>query len=356
MQVQNRLQQHSWRLAMFALVFASSAVHANALTVNLSSPNLDQWSYPFAGNPGGSSYASVFGGYSPTSGFHPDFDNRDSQLVIGFNTATAGIVPNLGQWAYTVESARVSITVESNNSFLYDTTSDSYRIWLPPSHPDYQVDSDPGHAVELFGTGFRNGFTANSYGENAPYSPMGSFGKGIRSAFPIAFVNGHRADVSNNFDQEFDPMPFAVGLNANLTPGQPVPANTVLRFQIDVSQPDIHRYVRRSLHAGMLDFNIASIFPAEQQQSGTYPRFFTKENIAVQAGIASAARLEITVNISKTPWRAGDVNGDGLVNVTDLLAVINAWGPCPMCAADVNYDSIVNVSDLLIVINTWGSN
>ena len=55
----------------------------------------------------------------------------------------------------------------------------------------------------------------------------------------------------------------------------------------------------------------------------------------------------------------GDVNGDDLVNVQDLLAMINAWGPCPppcppMCAGDFTDDCTVNVSDLLMVINNWG--
>lgn len=53
----------------------------------------------------------------------------------------------------------------------------------------------------------------------------------------------------------------------------------------------------------------------------------------------------------------GDVNGDGFVNVTDLLMVITAWGPCPpapaVCPADVNDDGLVNVTDLLLVITNW---
>jgi hypothetical protein len=58
----------------------------------------------------------------------------------------------------------------------------------------------------------------------------------------------------------------------------------------------------------------------------------------------------------------GDVTCDGVVNVNDLLAVINAWGPCPVppatCPADVaphpGGDGMVNVNDLLLVINNWG--
>jgi hydroxyacylglutathione hydrolase len=50
--------------------------------------------------------------------------------------------------------------------------------------------------------------------------------------------------------------------------------------------------------------------------------------------------------------------GDDQVNVDDLLAVINAWGPCTGCAADIAPPTIgdgqVNVDDLLAVINAWG--
>jgi hypothetical protein len=49
-----------------------------------------------------------------------------------------------------------------------------------------------------------------------------------------------------------------------------------------------------------------------------------------------------------------DINGDNLINVSDLLAIISAWGTCQGCLEDVNLDSSVNVSDLLMVIENWG--
>ncbi len=49
----------------------------------------------------------------------------------------------------------------------------------------------------------------------------------------------------------------------------------------------------------------------------------------------------------------GDVNGDGQVNVSDVLAVINAWGDCVNCPEDLNNDGEVNVTDLLDVIASW---
>ena len=55
------------------------------------------------------------------------------------------------------------------------------------------------------------------------------------------------------------------------------------------------------------------------------------------------------------PFCPEDINGDGTVNVTDLLSVIGAWGSCSGCSEDLNSDGSVNVTDLLQVIENWGS-
>jgi hypothetical protein len=50
----------------------------------------------------------------------------------------------------------------------------------------------------------------------------------------------------------------------------------------------------------------------------------------------------------------GDVNCDGVVNVTDVLDVVSNWGPCEgVCAQDIVPDGTINVSDLLQVIGNW---
>jgi hypothetical protein len=48
-----------------------------------------------------------------------------------------------------------------------------------------------------------------------------------------------------------------------------------------------------------------------------------------------------------------DVNGDGTVDVGDILEMISAWGT-DNPAADVNGDGIVDVGDLLVAIDGWG--
>ena len=50
----------------------------------------------------------------------------------------------------------------------------------------------------------------------------------------------------------------------------------------------------------------------------------------------------------------GDINADGIVDVTDLLAVIGDWGAAGG-DSDVNADGIVDVADLLAVIGAWGA-
>jgi len=64
--------------------------------------------------------------------------------------------------------------------------------------------------------------------------------------------------------------------------------------------------------------------------------------------------------IEYQPFRLGDLDGDGNVNVADLLMLIHAWGECPdpaPCAADIappiGGDAVVNVDDLLLLINHW---
>jgi len=53
-----------------------------------------------------------------------------------------------------------------------------------------------------------------------------------------------------------------------------------------------------------------------------------------------------------------DLNGDGVVNGSDLLMLLSKWGPCEpgsACPADFNRDGIVNVKDLHLLLHAWGA-
>ncbi|MHC4416623.1 MAG: right-handed parallel beta-helix repeat-containing protein [Planctomycetota bacterium] len=53
----------------------------------------------------------------------------------------------------------------------------------------------------------------------------------------------------------------------------------------------------------------------------------------------------------------GDIDGDGVVGILDLLALLAAWGDCPVqadCPADLDGDGTVGILDLLILLANWG--
>jgi ligand-binding sensor domain-containing protein len=52
----------------------------------------------------------------------------------------------------------------------------------------------------------------------------------------------------------------------------------------------------------------------------------------------------------------GDINGDGNVDVADLVSLVLAWGPCsdPFdCPTDLNGDGTTDVADLVILVLNW---
>ncbi len=53
----------------------------------------------------------------------------------------------------------------------------------------------------------------------------------------------------------------------------------------------------------------------------------------------------------------GDIDGDGVVGVSDLLILLGEWGPCAdcdNCVADLDEDCTVGEKDLLILLGNWG--
>lgn len=62
--------------------------------------------------------------------------------------------------------------------------------------------------------------------------------------------------------------------------------------------------------------------------------------------------------IALSPVVPGDLTGDGIVNVSDLLIMLSNWGPCPApcppnCVGDMDADCTVGVTDLLVLLSNW---
>ena len=52
---------------------------------------------------------------------------------------------------------------------------------------------------------------------------------------------------------------------------------------------------------------------------------------------------------------AEDFNADGLIDITDLLTILDKWGPCSGCPQDLDADGVVGIDDMLMVLGVWGS-
>ena len=76
--------------------------------------------------------------------------------------------------------------------------------------------------------------------------------------------------------------------------------------------------------------------------------------LEIQFPVNASPRLEMTVGTGIP----GDLDKNGIVNVTDLLILLGQFGPCPdpcppSCEADIDDDCLVGVIDLLIMLGNW---
>ena len=335
-------------LNLLLLAASSSSLFAEVVEVTLDAPDFDRWMYPYNASPGSRELASTFS--SVDSGFDI-FDDRDGQAFLGFITQN-DVASGLGHDAYDITSATIYITI-SGDQLQYDPTVDAWDTYLE----GVVEDSDSGRPFELFGAAFRNEYTGWSFGETGPF-PFGAV-RGERNVYPITFTDsGDAIDASNNVLEEFTPMPFATGRTDLVQPGQFMPSETVLSFDVDVSDPDIQCYLRSSVNDGLLSVVLTSLHFASQpglKQLGglSYPNFHMKESLAVVLGLVDAARCDLTVVVAEQVSIPEDIDGDGSVSVTDLLVLIGDWGDCNCCSSDINIDGEVNVIDLLAVIAAW---
>lgn len=111
-----------------------------------------------------------------------------------------------------------------DNQFQYDPTFDSFRTVLQHSDPLYLADADAGKPVEVFGVGYRNGWTAQTFGETSTFggAPIVPPSEGALNCSTAIFdSNGVATDVLCQVRQRFDVTPMATGTIANVAPGPP---------------------------------------------------------------------------------------------------------------------------------------
>ena len=130
--------------------------------------------------------------------------------------------------------------------------------------------------------------------------------------------------------------------------------------------PDGAFFVSPILEGNLVKLNAASI-AGESKGNGPLATL-TFEVIAVKASTLTLSDVLLSNSIGETfapqienaeitePTKLkGDVNGDGTVNIADLVLVASNLGQTGSNAADVNSDGVVNIADLVLVAGALGT-
>jgi len=295
----------------------------------------DRWMYPFNGTPGLRATGSVFGALGSA-----DFDNRDAQVLVGFDTSPMATLSG----SRALISLTLTVTTASSNTFVYDPTVDPLESYL--SDPD----ADDGRPLELFGVAVRNGFLrptldTNStdpllFKETSPFSTSPGVFRSSRSMFAADALG---ADVSNNVSNGQSVVPWAVGRTDTVAPGATVPRNTEFRFSIDLNDLETARYVDDALSVGEIYLSLTSFHSASQGGPPSFPSFYLD---AGGTSLGPTPRLEFEFGPSS------DLNEDGSVDGADLGLLFASWGGTSG-PADLNVDQLVDGADVAILFNYW---
>ncbi len=332
---------------LFPAVVLCAPAHAGDVPFIRSSPDLDRWNYPFNSSPGTRPTASTFGNEAGSV----MFDNRDGQMIVGWTTS--GEIPaGNGPDGYAVLSCTIELMVANDLVFTYDSTVDPFTAFLPTSDSAFIEDSDAGQPIELFGTGFRGGFSLANWQETSPYGNGSVLDPQVRNAFALGYTRkGTAVDVSNSVRERWTPAPFAVGHIDGQVDGEAVAMNAVMRFQLDLNRPEVARFIAESLDQGRLLFSITSLTRTVQQGSN-FPSFYCRENPLVEIQLASAARIELHVGLNPA-CVLEDLDCNGVVDAADLATLLSDWGSAG--SADFNSNGIIDAADLSMLLNAWSN-
>ena len=125
-------------------------------------------------------------------------------------------------------------------------------------------------------------------------------------------------------------------------------------------------FIDPKVEGNLIKLNAASL-AGESNGDGTLATL-TFQVIAAKASTLTLSDVLLTNSTGKTfvpdvengevtesTGLKGDVNGDGTVNIADLVLVAGALGKTGQNAADVNDDGIVNIADLVLVAGALGN-
>jgi hypothetical protein len=314
-------------LALGCVLFLQGAVSLFAQPYSLQSTpaNIARWMYPFNESPANRPNASTFAAFSSI----PDFDTRDGQYLLGWNTSNS-IPVWQGAKNYLISYVRITLTISSEgDQYAYNNQQHDYRTYFLTNAPDYLASTNISSPIELYGVGFRGGFTnangvytpyaATNFPQNGPFFVNSSGGDYTnRVAYAACYsTNGILVDVSDNVGDDgtneisdpFEVTPFAIGCNTNFTVGELMPTGSQITFDLNLNDPLVYGYIQQGLNEGNLSFMVSSLVNANYLSGGSpnWPDFYTVFDQFISTN--EFPQLDIGVTVVRTNL---DSDGDGL--------------------------------------------
>jgi hypothetical protein len=199
-------------------------------------------------------------------------------------------------------------------------------------------------------------------GQYAQAIAAGQLDEGLHYLSVVAFR--HRPAASDPLFREFRQVFYVdrLGPAIELINPPALLSKDAATFRVralDATTAAVHTYV--DLPTGSDPVALAD----GSNRADDYDRFEWRQTHAALSGGAhtlTVAALEITGNATVLthdfylPTCPGDVNGDGIVNITDLGAILVSFGETGVLpqAGDADFDGDVDISDLGITLASFG--
>ncbi|MBI4719156.1 MAG: hypothetical protein HY763_15250 [Planctomycetes bacterium] len=320
-------------LMMSGLLAARVALGGDVV---ISPPSNDVWQYPFNFDPCCRTTAPLFSSIGSVT--YSTFNDRDGVLIAAWDTGGV-IEPGHASQDYGLLAVRVTFTSIAGADWPVDLTpdewftfdfgndgvlnGDGYPRGDPRDRDGESDDLDAGRPLELFGAGFGPGYSLGTWNESSLYHGADEFVNRPRDPFPFVFQDDtleilHVEDSVKGTQNEtlnvgrFTPVPWAVGVPHNYTPGnQAVPFE--VSFDIDLSRSDgaVRRYFQEQLSAGRLVVIVTTLKETEFMGGGN-PTFITRGEPDFDPA-TNAGRLRLVLTAVPT----GDIDGDNRVTLPD---------------------------------------
>ncbi len=199
-------------------------------------------------------------------------------------------------------------------------------------------------------------FTASSSGENYSWTSPTTVNPAIDNYEMLYTVLGARVmvtyigisfgpidvmemippDVIETWRASQGPAPLDFGWIQVVTPEDQEPPSFSYDWIVEIDAKGYVTYRMENLYLGQADYDLG------------WPWGTVTVNIE-SGSIDGSLAIQSVIN----PCYA-DITGDSIVDVSDLLEVIAAWGFCINCPPDINRDDLVDISDLLEIVASWG--